>query len=287
MLEDTRTLADICLTLSTRHYATKPLLQEVISKTSHAIQICKKDFFSSLNKCNFSYSEKKLQEKKFSDIFRGFTDAVDEKKGVLRNTYNRKLFYCKNLSIILPVELPLLDKDGADSGRHYSYVPILDTLGLMLCNLLVREYCENSPESTNLSGHFDISHGKVVLSQDAFEICNPLGASMKKFEIVAVYMIFINIPSYLRCKVDNIKLVLLCLEEYITPFGWAIVMQKVVDDLKFLEVHGITISVEGNVKTFLRTLISMLCDNLGSHQIGGYTENFSVSLNFSRYCEIL
>ena len=78
-------------------------------------------------------------------------------------------------------------------------------------------------------------------------------------------MILINLPPYLRCKVDNIKLVLLCLEEYITTFGWATVMQKVVDDLKFLEVHGITISVKGNVKTFLGTLIAMLCDNLGSH----------------------
>ena len=47
MLEATRTLADKCLTLSTRHYVTEPLLQKVISKTSHAFQICKDFFFFS------------------------------------------------------------------------------------------------------------------------------------------------------------------------------------------------------------------------------------------------
>ena len=33
-------------------------------------------------------------------------------------------------------------------------------------------------------------------------------------------------------------------------------------------------------------LIATLGDSLGSHQIGGYTKNFSESNNFCRYCEI-
>ena len=44
--------------------------------------------------------------------------------------------------------------------------------------------------------------------------------------------------------------------------------------------------VDGTV-IYRGTLVLMLGDSLGTHQIGGFTENFSKSLNFCRFCEIL
>lgn len=41
-----------------------------------------------------------------------------------------------------------------------------------------------------------------------------------------------------------------------------------------------------NGTVFLGTIIAVFGDNLGSHQIGGFTENFSSSQYFCRYCYI-
>ena len=91
----------------------------------------------------------------------------------------------------------------------------------------------------------------------------------------------------MRSKIDNIKLVILCFDKYIPSFGWEKLLQKLVADLQELETNGLTISVDGQTTTFYGTLIAMLGDSLSSHQIGGYTENFSKSNHFCRYCKII
>ena len=127
---------------------------------------------------------------------------------------------------------------------------------------------------------------KIILFQDAFEVCNCIGATKNKFIIIAVYMIILNIPPHLRSKIDNIKLVILCFDKYIASVGWEKLLKKLVADLQELEKNGIAIFVDGRTTTFYGTFIAILGDSLGSHQIGGYTENFIKSNNCFRYCEI-
>lgn len=54
-------------------------------------------------------------------------------------------------------------------------------------------------------------------------------------------------------------------------------------DLRQLEEHGF-VSASGHVVR--ATIISIVGDNLGSHCIGGYTQNFSTSMYFCRYREV-
>lgn len=54
-------------------------------------------------------------------------------------------------------------------------------------------------------------------------------------------------------------------------------------DLKDLELNGVSLP-DGQVCK--GTLCAIAGDNLGSHNIGGFTENFSKSSHFCRYCEI-
>jgi hypothetical protein len=55
-----------------------------------------------------------------------------------------------------------------------------------------------------------------------------------------------------------------------------------IDDLKDLELNGI--NHEG---TFIRgTIVCIAGDNLGSHYVGGFVENFASSPYFCRYCLI-
>ncbi|KAI3354595.1 hypothetical protein L3Q82_019101, partial [Scortum barcoo] len=60
------------------------------------------------------------------------------------------------------------------------------------------------------------------------------------------------------------------------------VFSELLADLKSLETDGINVDGE----TVKGGLYCIAGDNLGSHFIGGFTENFSRSQYFCRYCEI-
>ncbi|KAI2645515.1 Dynein heavy chain-like protein [Labeo rohita] len=78
------------------------------------------------------------------------------------------------------------------------------------------------------------------------------------------------------------ELVLMCVEDDLKRFGVAKVFSELLADLKSLETDGI--NVDG--QTVKGGLYCIAGDNLGSHCIGGFTENFSRSQYFCRYCEI-
>lgn len=78
------------------------------------------------------------------------------------------------------------------------------------------------------------------------------------------------------------SLVLLCGEKDLKHFRPGKIFSELLQDLKDLEGNGITVGGE----TVKGALYFVAGDNLGSHSIGGFTENFSQSQYFCRYCEI-
>ena len=91
-----------------------------------------------------------------------------------------------------------------------------------------------------------------------------------------------NLPAHVRSNTDHMLLVLLCGENDLQLFRSAEVFSEMLEDFKNLEKTGITVGGE----TVKRALYCIAGDNLGSHSIGGFTENFSHSVYFCRYCEI-
>lgn len=79
---------------------------------------------------------------------------------------------------------------------------------------------------------------------------------------------------------DHMSLVLLCKENDFKTFGHSKVFSDLISDLKELEETGI-LTTNGTVRG---TLYCIAGDNLGSHCIGGLSENFSSSQYFCRYC---
>ena len=123
---------------------------------------------------------------------------------------------------------------------------------------------------------------KLILCQDSFEIVNPLGSAKETHKVLAVYLSLANLPIRLRSNTDNMFLVLLCGENDLKRFGAAKVFSELSADLKSLETDGINVDGE----TVKGGLCCIAGHNLGSHCIGGFTENFSRSQYFCRYCEI-
>lgn len=123
----------------------------------------------------------------------------------------------------------------------------------------------------------------IVLYQDSVEVANPLGSGKKKHKILAVYITLGEILPHNRSCVDPMQLALLCREEDFRYFGQEKIFTPLVSDLKDIEEVGIETEMSGNLKG---TLIAISGDNLGSHCVGGFTENFSRSKHFCRYCLI-
>lgn len=112
---------------------------------------------------------------------------------------------------------------------------------------------------------------------------NPLGSGKRKHKIMAMYMTLGEILPHNRSTVDPAQLVLLCREEDFKSFGQDKVFSRLIADLKDLEDSGFQLEDRSQL---MASLIAICGDNLGSHGVGGFTENFSLSKHFCRYCLI-
>lgn len=72
---------------------------------------------------------------------------------------------------------------------------------------------------------------------------------------------------------------------YIQTFAWNVILKCIIDDLLHLENEGIPINVGDRVIFFKGSLLMMLGDNLGCHEVGNFVTSFN-STYFCRFCLI-
>ena len=201
----------------------------------------------------------------------------------VRTAYSRTLCFKDMFKYVEPKKI-LLGRDENRTERCAYYIPVLKTLkgmqesgfwqGLMSVDPnnvsktdVLSDSCDGKVFMTNTFFQENPSYVKLVLYQDAFEIVNPLGSAKKKHKVLAVYFSQFNMPPHVRSNVDHMQLVLLCREKDFKEFGQIKVFSELLTDLKELEEYGITMGDE--------LVYCIAGDNLGSHTIGGFTENFS------------
>lgn len=214
-------------------------------------------------------------------------------KGHLTTQHKRLKYYKSHYDYVEPVEV-FLGRNRSGQKRHYHYIPILETLKVILKQ---QGFDQHSPSSNSEDDVLcDVTDGwaiksnamfssdpdslKVMLFQDAFEVANPLGSAKTKHKVLAVYFTLGNFHPHQRSTVDQIQLALLCVEKDCKYFGMDKIFNKLVSDLCELEERGISF----NGKIYKGTVACIMGDNLGSHMIGGFTENFSTAQYFCRYC---
>jgi len=193
--------------------------------------------------------------------------------------------------------LRYIGADEAGRERFFQYVPIKETLNSLLSQSVVKDQYRQSNSQTDVLT--DVLDGKtvkdnmllnesplslsIILYQDSFEVANPLGSGKKKHKILAVYLTLGEILPHNRSCTDQMQLVLLCREEDFRFFGQQKISSPLIADLKDIEELGFETNDGSSLKG---ALIAICGDNLGSHCIGGFTENFSRSNYFCRYCLI-
>ena len=220
-------------------------------------------------------------------------------KGVLRTDQTRKTFFKSEFRYVDPIPIYLGENEKGKES-FCQYVPIQDTIKALFqfesvreqhamtkSQLLENDILTDVYDGTNMQKNelfkSDKSAISVILYQDAFEVVNPLGSGKIKHKILAVYLTLGNLLPHNRSNIDHMQLVLLCREQDFKYFGHDQVLNRLLADIKDLELNGVAV---GDGQKLKGTLCAIAGDNLGSHHIGGFLENFSTSLYFCRYCEI-
>ncbi|XP_031339512.1 uncharacterized protein LOC116181630 [Photinus pyralis] len=279
-------ISSLYLTMESKYFMTNKSMQIVI------------DGITDLNKLNNDYIIEKLKTNNVvidkaileNNLFDKVHNAVH---GELRSKFIRNKYYQNYFNYISPKCINL------EGGSKFYYVPIIKTIEMLF---KTKNFCKAyfSPES-NVEDFSNICDGisfknnlfyennphalQLILYQDAFEICNPLGSSRKKHKVVGIYFTVNNIPSRHWSKVGHIQLIGLVYEKTIKMLGFHKVLTVLLEDLKFIEVTGVEVEVDNKRINIKGSLLSVIGDNLGSHQVGGFVENFSTSGYFCRYCD--
>lgn len=288
-----KAVSSLYLNLQAKHFLTDKALQILISSFLDLSNIHSNFILKVLESSGVATAVVDDVKKSFL-----FNDLHNRENGMLRSKYCRNNYYRKHFDFVEPQKV-LLGYVGQKEHFFY-YVPIIKTLKCMLKNNNVFARCVESEASSdqNYSNCFsDITDGscfktstffnqsnklRLILYQDAFEPCNPLGSARSKYKIVGIYMLLANLHPWHRSQVEHIQLVSLCHEKDIKLFTFSKILEPLINELKLLESTGF--ELQGI--NFRGSLIAVVGDNLGSHQIGGFVESFSTETYFCRYCDI-
>lgn len=177
------------------------------------------------------------------------------------------------------------------------YVPILQTLQLLLLNEAVVAEIENGHKSQTEFLH-DFCAGKVFSSHplfsahvdalqiffyfDELEVCNPLGSKAKIHNLGIFYFMLGNLSPKFRSKLSVIQLIAIVEAPVMTSYGMDAVLRPFVDDVKKLEA-GYEFDVHGTSKVLYGTVAAVSADNLGSFALGGFKESCSAQ-RCCRHC---
>lgn len=285
-------LATMYMTLQTKHFVTDAALQTLIESMQDLNEISNRSVQKTMNELGIDVPAGNVTANNYFYLFH------NNQNGLLRTAFARKQYFKKTFNYVDPMCLNY----ETTSNAKFFYVPILQTLTALMKNSNVYSFLRKDTGSNKFTGNLftDVTDGQVfrentffqsnpnafriILYQDAFEICNPLGSSRKIYKLLAVYMVLGNIPVYSRSKVDNIHLVALAFENDVKKYGFGVFLNSLVNDIQVLETEGI--AVNGSADKIKGSVVFVAGDNLGSHQIGGYVENFSTNQYFCRYCYV-
>jgi hypothetical protein len=114
---------------------------------------------------------------------------------------------------------------------------------------------------------------QIHLFYDEFETCNPLGSKANIHKLGGMYMSIRNFPEYLTSQLRNIFPVIYCYSSDAKKLGFNVILQPLVNDLMALE-NGLQMTVNGKSMCVYGSVTMWSGDNLGIHQIFGFSSNF-------------
>lgn len=175
---------------------------------------------------------------------------------LLSSDFLRKKYFKKHFDYVEHKEDNLNRVDPSNRSNTVMYVPIKETLKIMLQDTSVQAEIDRSFNSENEDPNLikDYTDGTVFknrdvpkkridvfIFQDAFNCANVLGSAKKKYKICGVYMTLGNIRPFRRCRLKAKRLVSLIDNNIFSSIKNGIVkaFRLLIKDLKDLEQNGI------------------------------------------------
>lgn len=180
-------------------------------------------------------------------------------------------------------------------------MPLFDNLTKLLCDRSILEQIEESPNRIRSDGKIeDFCDGSLfrehpIFSKDPYalqilayydevEMCNPLGAHVKRHKLGVVFYTLGNIHPKYRSSLRAINLAIIATVPLIERHGITEILKPFLSDLKRLSTDGVKVNIKGCERTFKGALLAFLADNLASNLLGGYKLSFSFSFRSCRSC---
>ena len=102
---------------------------------------------------------------------------------------------------------------------------------------------------------------ELCIYHDDFSIVNPPGNKTHKHKISAFYFVLGNFPSKFRWRLSDIHLILLSPASLVAKYGYRFILSPLIEDLKNLEINGISVNFDGLLHHFKGTLSMVVADN--------------------------
>lgn len=188
-------IATLYLTLETKHFLTNAALQSIINGLSDINEISNQKITKAISSLNVKIPKNLIDDNCL------FKTLHNTDTGLLRSPFTRKIFYKKYFNYVSPICVYLDQAQDKNSSKMY-YVPILETVQMLMKNEhFYEQWISSQFHSDTFQGFFDdITDGQVfinnaffkrnplalrlILYQDAFELCNPLGSSKKSTNLL-------------------------------------------------------------------------------------------------------
>jgi hypothetical protein len=116
---------------------------------------------------------------------------------------------------------------------------------------------------------------------DEFETTNPLGPKANIHKLGGLHMSVKNIPAAYISQLHSIFPVVYCYSSDVKKYGYEAMLQPLLNDLKVLE-NGVQLLICGKLQTVYGAAVMWSGDNLGIHQIFGFSPNF----NSNKCCQL-
>ena len=183
----------------------------------------------------------------------------------------------------------------------YQYVPLIPSLTKLLSDDTVLEQIDTCPQRIHTDGLIeDFCDGtlftrhplfsqdpyalQIVAYYDELEICNPLGAHIKRHKRGIVFYTLANIAPKFRSQLKLINLSIVTTVPVIEKYGLDCILKPFIADLNTLATTGMSIYVHGSLRQFKGALLAFLADNLAANDLGGFKKSFSFSFRCCRTC---
>ena len=186
--------------------------------------------------------------------------------------------------------------------HSFYYIPLIKNLAAILSNDQLKEALLHS-NCKRTDGKFEFIQDGVVLSNhplfkidphtlelilysDEIEICNAVGTRAKKHKLLMFYYLLSNLPRKYRSVVDAINLYAVVRSEDVSTYGFDVILQPLLDDLKKLGIPtGNLIPLrDGSTIPVRASLVAHVADNPAVHQAIGLKESVGGSFRKCRFC---